>query len=186
VDVREQILDVAQDLIQREGIDAVSFRTLAEKVGIKSASVHYHFPKKDDLVLELTTRYTAAFGETLADIERTKHTARTRLRRLVEIFQETNSQEKICYCATLALVSNHLAAESRLAARDFFVQLRGWIEDVLRHGAEKDEFELAMSVPAVGRAIAAALEGALLIDHLEGTSGNLDATKKLITTLLAS
>jgi TetR/AcrR family transcriptional repressor of nem operon len=40
---------------------------LANEVGIKSASVHYHFPTKEDLGAELAKRYTENFLSALGD-----------------------------------------------------------------------------------------------------------------------
>ena len=45
----EEILEVAERHMRAGGFDAVSFRDIAAEVGIKSASVHYHFPQKADL-----------------------------------------------------------------------------------------------------------------------------------------
>jgi len=41
------------------GFHACSFREIATDVGIKSASVHHHFPAKADLGAALVARYTA-------------------------------------------------------------------------------------------------------------------------------
>lgn len=58
---KEQLLDIAEGMIRLGGYNSVSFRTLAEMAGIKSASVHYHFPTKEDLGSALAERYTDKF-----------------------------------------------------------------------------------------------------------------------------
>src|SRR5262245_64393090 len=60
-DTRTLILDAAQDLIQRLGANAVSYQHLSEAVGIRKASIHYHFPTKQDLLEALIERYHAYF-----------------------------------------------------------------------------------------------------------------------------
>src|SRR6266581_6697785 len=47
---RAQILDTAFSMIAKGGLE--SFRTgdLAERVGINNATLHYHYPTKEDLV----------------------------------------------------------------------------------------------------------------------------------------
>jgi len=42
-DIRTRILDIAQDLIQRRGLNAMSFKDLGDAVGIRKSSVHHHF-----------------------------------------------------------------------------------------------------------------------------------------------
>jgi len=48
-DTAERILDIAQDLIQRRGFNAFSYHDIAAPMGIRKASIHYHFPSKADL-----------------------------------------------------------------------------------------------------------------------------------------
>ncbi len=48
-DVFHQIVKVAETLIQTKGYNAFSYRDIAAQVGIKTASIHYHFPTKADL-----------------------------------------------------------------------------------------------------------------------------------------
>jgi DNA-directed RNA polymerase specialized sigma24 family protein len=39
----ESIMDAARAMVQARGYNGLSFRELAKEVGVKSASVHYHF-----------------------------------------------------------------------------------------------------------------------------------------------
>jgi TetR/AcrR family transcriptional repressor of nem operon len=56
-DVREDIMSAARVAVQKDGYNALSFRDLANDVGVKSATVHYHFPTKGDLAEALVVRY---------------------------------------------------------------------------------------------------------------------------------
>ncbi|WP_157628311.1 helix-turn-helix domain-containing protein, partial [Ensifer sp. BR816] len=42
-------MDAAEERIRRAGYSGFSFREIAADVGVKSASVHYHFPTKERL-----------------------------------------------------------------------------------------------------------------------------------------
>lgn len=53
---RDLLLDAAGEMLQQVGYGAFSFRDLARQVGIRSASIHYHFPTKADLGLALVER----------------------------------------------------------------------------------------------------------------------------------
>jgi AcrR family transcriptional regulator len=46
----EKILDVAIDLISKEGFDAVSIREIAKTVGIRESSIYNHFRSKDEIL----------------------------------------------------------------------------------------------------------------------------------------
>ena len=52
---RDQILDAAAALFVENGISATSTRAIAERVGIRQASLYYHFAGKDDMLVELLT-----------------------------------------------------------------------------------------------------------------------------------
>lgn len=67
VDTKSKIQDVAERFIIQGGYGAFSFRDIAEAVGIKSASVHYHYPTKSDLVAAVMARYTHDFSQMLPD-----------------------------------------------------------------------------------------------------------------------
>lgn len=54
---REAILAAARMRVQAHGYSGLNFRDLAQSVGIKSASIHYHFPSKADLGAAVARRY---------------------------------------------------------------------------------------------------------------------------------
>lgn len=53
---REEILDAAAELFTEHGYAATSTRRIAEAVGIRQASLYYHFPAKGDILAALLTR----------------------------------------------------------------------------------------------------------------------------------
>ena len=55
-DTRSRILDVAEDLLQDRGFNGFSYKDVAGALGIRNAAVHYHFPAKADLGVELVER----------------------------------------------------------------------------------------------------------------------------------
>lgn len=50
---REQILEAAAALFVDQGFSATSTRAIADRVGIRQASLYYHFAGKDHILLEL-------------------------------------------------------------------------------------------------------------------------------------
>ena len=68
---REEILNVAESMIRVAGFNGFSTRDVANAVGIKSASVHYHFPTKADIGVAVTQaprieRFIQGLGEPTA------------------------------------------------------------------------------------------------------------------------
>lgn len=50
VDLREQILEAARDIVGEEGLHALSMRALAVRVGYSAATIYHHFQDKDELL----------------------------------------------------------------------------------------------------------------------------------------
>jgi AcrR family transcriptional regulator len=53
---REEILDAAAELFVSQGLAATTTRQIAERVGIRQASLYYYFSGKDEILLELLTQ----------------------------------------------------------------------------------------------------------------------------------
>ncbi|QGQ19848.1 TetR family transcriptional regulator [Cellulomonas sp. JZ18] len=47
---RERVLETARDLADREGLDALTMRRLAEALGVEAMSLYHHVPNKDAIL----------------------------------------------------------------------------------------------------------------------------------------
>ena len=56
-ETRNALLVAAEEAARARGIDGFSYADLAETVGIRKASIHYHFPTKDALADAVMRRY---------------------------------------------------------------------------------------------------------------------------------
>lgn len=66
---REEILDAAAELFASRGYAATSTRLIAERVGIRQASLYYHFANKEQILAELlesTVRPSLTFAASLS------------------------------------------------------------------------------------------------------------------------
>jgi len=52
-DLRTKISDAAQDLFLKDGIDGVSMRKVAERVGVTAPAIYRYFRDKDELLAEI-------------------------------------------------------------------------------------------------------------------------------------
>ena len=51
MDRRSEIIELGIELVRRRGFDSFSYAAPAEKLNLRKASLHHHFPKKEDLVV---------------------------------------------------------------------------------------------------------------------------------------
>lgn len=128
----EQILDFAEREIRKNGFDGVSFRDIADAIGVKSASVHYHFPSKADLGAEVTRRYAERFIASLGAPDDPSDTAADRIARLAEGYIAAyRAETSTCLCAVLGSVVTHLPEGTSEQVRAFYDRLRDWLRKAL-------------------------------------------------------
>lgn len=66
---RDEILDVALNLLEQDGPDALTMRELAERVGMRAPSLYKHVRDKDDIVAGLQERALVDMTSHLAEAE---------------------------------------------------------------------------------------------------------------------
>ncbi len=111
-DTKNQILDAAEDLIQRGGINAMSYKHISEVVGIRKASIHHHFPKKKDMVNALLSRCGDSYGLRYLTIVETRKKAPGKLRQLAGVFAEGLNTDKLCLVGMISSDRNTLESTS--------------------------------------------------------------------------
>lgn len=55
--LHDTLLDLAHDIADTEGIDAINIRSIAKKAGVAIGTVYNYFSNKDELLLALTEQY---------------------------------------------------------------------------------------------------------------------------------
>jgi AcrR family transcriptional regulator len=105
-DMKAAIMDAAERRIQQGGFGGFSFREIAADVGIKSSSVHYHFPTKEDLAAAVIRRW-AEYTSELIDKELEKD--RDPVRVWTKAFRGTAySEAHMCPCCVLGAATQDL------------------------------------------------------------------------------
>ena len=65
VDTKTNLMDAAEQQVRQKGADGFSYADLSAQVGIRKASIHYHFPTKSDLLTAIMARYSQEVLATL-------------------------------------------------------------------------------------------------------------------------
>src|SRR5207237_3592493 len=105
-DVKTAIMDAAERRMQLGGFGGFSFREIAADVGIKSSSVHYHFPTKEDLAAAVIRRWAE---ETSKFIDKELENDPDPVRVWTNAFRGTAlSEGRMCPCTVLGAGSQDL------------------------------------------------------------------------------
>jgi TetR/AcrR family transcriptional repressor of nem operon len=170
-DTRTLILDAAQDLIQRLGANAMSYQHLSEAVHIRKASIHYHFPTKQDLIEALIERYHAYFLGLVDRIIAEESGPARMLERYIGLFEATlreGKHDKACLCGMLGAELASLGDEAVKGIRRFYQANQERLASILKKGRDAGVFCFSGDTAAVAGLIFAALEGAVLVVRAEG------------------
>jgi TetR/AcrR family transcriptional regulator, transcriptional repressor for nem operon len=159
-----EILNVAQDLIQERGFNGFSFRDIAAKVGIRSASIHYHYPTKTELACAVTAQYRAIFQDKIDSLQSADLSQIEKLRGYGELFVSTlRVSKRVCLCGVLASEAETLPIEVRNEVRQFFDAQHNWLIMVIEGGKASTEIRAGLDSTTFAFSFIAALEGAMII-----------------------
>ena len=179
-DTSDQILDIAEKLVQTRGFNGFSYADIAIVLRVTKASLHYHFPTKAELGRRLIERYHENFSLALERIDSESSDARQKLRRYVQIYADVLSRNRMCLCGMLAADYATLPKPMKERVRRFFEANEDWLAGVLEEGRKARLLRVNGTGRDVARALVGALEGAMLIarsfgdvSHFQSASGRL-------------
>ena len=164
--VIDQILDLAQSLIQTRGYNAMSYRHLADEIGIKTSSIHYYFPAKEDLGRALMARYREAIKGALAQIDSDTNDPSLKIERYAELFANSVRSGCICLGGMLATDLMTLPQAVQTEVKKFFSENEAWLSSVLNAGRESGQFTFEGSPKNKAETIFSTLEGAMIAARL--------------------
>lgn len=153
----ERIMDIAEDLAGDGGYDGFSFRMIAADLGIKPASVHYHFPAKSDLGAAMVARYAERFFANLGDSRDANQPADALLSTFAQAFRTILADDrKACLCGIFGAEIGRLPLPVAAEVREFFARAIDWLTPLFARRGEREPRAAAM-------AFLATLEGALIV-----------------------
>jgi TetR/AcrR family transcriptional repressor of nem operon len=172
--IREQILEHAIALMMQRGYNGFSYRDLSELVGVKTSSIHYYFPSKDDLVLEAVSEYSSAVLEAVQAIDASLP-ADAKLSMYTKLFGRTlGDGNQICLCGMLAADIESLPENVRLAVQAFFKANENWLSKVLAQGLKERTLNVNGKPEHAARTLFAAYQGSVIASRLFNTKARLE------------
>lgn len=164
LDRRSDLLAHARALLRTRGFNAFSHRDLASLVGVKSSSVHYHFPSKEDLGVALVQGYRAEVMDRLASLDGLP--VSQRLDQFTRMFADTAaSGDQWCVAGMLASDFETLGESLQAEVRRFFTEVEGWLAAQARR-LQPDLKPVAAQ--GLAKTAMAMMEGSLLLARSQG------------------
>lgn len=162
-DTANQILNVAEHLVQVRGFNAFSYADIAGELGLTNAALHYHFSTKSELGEALIARYAIRFVEALNEIDQSVVDPVRKLAAYADLYVDVMRSERMCLCGMLAAEYATISAEMQSAVADFFETNEAWLAAVLQQGRRDGTLNFTGSPLDEARLIVSGLEGSMLI-----------------------
>ncbi|WP_261300617.1 TetR/AcrR family transcriptional regulator [Paenibacillus andongensis] len=159
----EIILDTAQIIVQEVGFNGFSYAHIAEIVGIRTASIHYHFPNKEDLGEALIARYHKQSLTAIAQIDVEAQNNLEKLRKFILIFDGPVQDYCTCLSVMLSTELPTLSEKVRVRLSQFLTANLTWLERVLNQGRREGHIKFEGAADVQAHKFLASLQGAQLL-----------------------
>ena len=183
-DTRARLLAEAEVLLRTKGYAGFSYADLADRIAIRKASIHHHFPTKEALLTTLVDEYLAKFVATLADITATHADPRDRLRAYARLFFDGIERGLLPLCGALAAERSALPDAMRTVIQHFFQLHLDWLVEQIEAGKAAGVFAPQADALETSHLVLGALEGGSFVAWaLDDTRTMLRAFDAALLTL---
>lgn len=177
--VREQLLAYTLELIQQRGYNGFSYRDLAELVGVKTSSIHYYFPAKDDLVQEAVRQYSARASERIHAID-TSLPLPEQAREYLNPLHDKIAAGHACLCEMLSAEVMTVSDEVRTMLQAHFRMNEAWIARLLEHAEAKRGRPFPVAAEALAKVVYGAVQNGIVTARMSGSTDRFDAAAEML------
>ena len=175
---RQAIIQKGDELIRDKGFNAFSFYDIARSLEIKNASIHYYFPSKTDLGVEIIRDQLEKLNML---IERVRgKDALTKLKAFFSIYDDNHREDRVCLVGALATDLHTLNPEIQEEFRKLTQRILEWVTEILHEGKADKVFHFVTTPRTKALMIITNMMAALQLSRLTG-SKDFKSIKHTIT-----
>lgn len=162
-DTKTLLLQEAEMLLRTHGYAAFSYADLSERVGIRKASIHHHFPTKEDLGVAVIDTYLEQFSEDLDALSTKSISTSAKLTGYGDFFASSLRNGMMPLCGALAADSSELPSSMQKRVSKFFQLHLDWLQEIISEGVRKKELKADISVARSAVMLLSTLQGASIV-----------------------
>lgn len=175
IDTRQSLIQSAEFMLRSKGYAAFSYADLEKVVGIRKASIHHHFPTKEDLGVVIAEAYIERTRQDFERIDADYPKAIDRLGAFARLFKEATAGGTLPLCGALAAEMVVLPERLQLLTKQYFeVQLQ-WLEKVIAAGITNGELPSGGDVRQKAFQLLSLMEGACFVSWATKNESGIDA-----------
>lgn len=159
-----EILSYTRALLTSGGYRSFSFADISDKVNIRKASIHHHFPSKAELVRTVVAQYREEARTGMKLLSDKINDPVAELQAYIDYWSTCikDGSSPFCICAMLAAELPTLPPEVAAEVSGHFTDLSHWLAAVLRRGEEQNVFQFRGTISAEADLLMATVHGAML------------------------
>ena len=128
-DTKTKLMDAAEHQVRQKGADGFSYSDLSAEVGIRKASIHYHFPAKSDLLTAIMARYAQQVMATLESYVDQLPAPEGQLMAFVDFYRNALQQgSRLCLCVAFTVGRDGLSPDTRQEISRFRDAVQNWLQ----------------------------------------------------------
>ena len=186
LDTREKIIYLGEALFQQFGYNGFSYKHIAQKLGIKNAAIHYHFPSKEDLGIAIIERVQNKLEHWKIKIDTLNLTPTQKLERYIEDMYgwQIEKGNRICMIAATGTDYFSIPKAMQKKAQSLGYIIRNFYSQLLEEGKQKKEFEFEGESKHQALTVLLTLQGSLMSARLHGKEVYQIAKQQIFLNIL--
>jgi AcrR family transcriptional regulator len=186
---KEVLVNAAYDIIAEHGFEGLRTRSVAERAGVNIATLHYYFPKKEDLIKGVSERLLEEFS-TVVDPELGPIDLANPEQTLKKEFADQQYTLRVhpqSYIVLMELYTRSLRDDRiRAIIKELILHWEGHLASFLSAGITQGVFPGASDLDSATKLLQCTLIGTVVNLLLFGNTYPVSDVQRLFSTLLSS
>lgn len=184
-ETREKILDVTQLILQQKSYQGIRFQEVADKVGIRKASLYHYFRSKNELIEEVLSRarFRSRVWQGKLDEGDPKQKLELFLTGLGDILDAGTA---ICTGGACVFGWYELSQKAKSEALGLWEDQTSFVRDIIVQGQKECRFRLDADVDDIVTTILCTVQGGLLVSQANSDGGVYESSVETIIKLIST
>ncbi|MGK0263266.1 MAG: TetR/AcrR family transcriptional repressor of nem operon [Planctomycetota bacterium] len=167
---KQQILATAADILEHKSFAAFSYQDLADRLGIRKASIHHHFKSKNELGIELLKFFQARSDALMTDMLADAESPGAALRMVFEMCEKVmfDGETKVCPSCAFEVDAKNLSPAMIDMLRESTESFQQQLASLLAAARTGGEIAFLGDVQDQAATIVSALQGARIAEPIMG------------------
>lgn len=163
-DTRNEIIRIADELIKTVGYNAFSYTDISKQLEIKNAAIHYYFPSKSDLGVEVIKKNTEIFNEKVKQWSELDY--KQQYIHYITMHDKFVNHYWTCIVGSLAPANDTLPENMQKELQTLINTILEWLTDLLTKGKNEKIFNFSESPRSQAYLIHSALLSSLIMNKV--------------------